>query len=124
LIKVKRVYDKPEPDDGIRVLVDRFWPRGVSKDKVDVWLRDLAPSDELRRWFNHDPSKWAEFKERYFRELSSNPKVKVLLELVKKSENVTLLYAAKSPYNNAEALREYITQVLKGERVTPDEESG
>jgi len=124
LIKVKRVYDKPEPDDGIRVLVDRFWQRGVSKDKVDVWLRDLAPSDELRRWFNHDPSKWAEFKERYFRELSSNPKVKVLLELIKKSENVTLLYAAKSPYNNAEALREYIMQVLKGERVTPDEESG
>ncbi|MCI4456260.1 MAG: DUF488 family protein [Sulfolobus sp.] len=116
MIKVKRVYDKPEPEDGIRVLVDRFWPRGVSKDKVDVWLRDLAPSDELRRWFNHDPSRWAEFKERYFRELSSNPKVKVLLELIKKSENVTLLYASKSPYNNAEALREYIMLVLKGER--------
>jgi len=124
MIKVKRVYDRPEPDDGIRVLVDRLWPRGVSKDRVDVWLRDLAPSDELRRWFNHDPSKWAEFKERYFRELSSNPKVKVLLELIKKSENVTLLYAAKSPYNNAEALREYIMLVLKGERVTPGEESG
>ena len=68
MIRVKRVYDPPSNDDGIRILVDRLWPRGLSKDaaKVDLWLKDIAPSDELRRWFKHDPLKWDEFKSRYF----------------------------------------------------------
>jgi len=71
VIKVKRVYEPPSEDDGVRVLVDRLWPRGLSREsaKVDLWLRDAAPSDELRRWFGHDPSKWNEFKRRYFEEL-------------------------------------------------------
>jgi len=71
VIKVKRVYEPPSEDDGVRVLVDRLWPRGLSREsaKVDLWLRDAAPSDELRRWFGHDPSKWDEFKARYFEEL-------------------------------------------------------
>ena len=71
MIKVKRVYEPPSEDDGVRVLVDRLWPRGLSREsaKVDLWLRDAAPSDELRRWFGHDPSKWDEFKRRYFEEL-------------------------------------------------------
>jgi len=68
MIRVKRVYDPPSNDGGIRILVDRLWPRGLSKDaaKVDLWLKDIAPSDELRRWFKHDPLKWDEFKSRYF----------------------------------------------------------
>ena len=71
MIKVKRVYEPPSEDDGVRVLVDRLWPRGLSREsaKVDLWLRDVAPSDELRRWFGHNPSKWDEFKRRYFEEL-------------------------------------------------------
>ena len=93
-------------------MVDRLWPRGVSKDKVDLWLRDVAPSDELRRWFNHDPNKWEEFKRRYFQELDGNPKVEELLELIRRGRDVTLLYAAKSPYNNAVALKEYLERRL------------
>lgn len=112
MIRVKRIYEPIDKDDGIRVLVDRLWPRGIGKDKVDLWLRDIAPSDELRRWFNHDPAKWEEFKRRYFEELSKNPKVKVLLQLIKEGNNVTLLYATKSPYNNAAALREYLEELL------------
>ena len=113
MIKVKRVYDPLEKDDGIRILVDRLWPRGVKKDQVDVWLKDIAPSDELRKWYNHDPNKWEEFKRRYFEELSRNPKVEILLQLIKKGNNVTLLYASKYPYNNALALKEYLEKVLK-----------
>jgi len=113
MIKVKRVYDPLEKDDGIRILVDRLWPRGVKKDQVDVWLKDIAPSDELRKWYNHDPNKWEEFKRKYFEELSRNPKVEILLQLIKKGNNVTLLYASKSPYNNAVALKEYLEKVLK-----------
>lgn len=112
MIKIKRVYDPVDPGDGVRVLVDRLWPRGVSKDKVDLWLRDVAPSDELRRWFNHDPNKWEEFKRRYFQELDGNPKVEELLELIRRGRDVTLLYAAKSLYNNAVALKEYLERRL------------
>jgi uncharacterized protein YeaO (DUF488 family) len=113
MIKVKRVYDPLEKDDGIRILVDRLWPRGIRGDQIDVWLKDVAPSDELRRWYNHEPDKWEEFKRRYFEELSRNPKVEILLQLIKKGNNVTLLYASKSPYNNAVALKEYLEKVLK-----------
>ncbi|MFP3347537.1 MAG: DUF488 family protein [Sulfolobaceae archaeon] len=113
MIKVKRVYDSLEKDDGIRILVDRLWPRGIRRDQVDVWLKDVAPSDELRRWYNYEPDKWEEFKRRYFEELSRNPKVEILLQLIKKGNNVTLLYASKSPYNNAVALKEYLEKVLK-----------
>lgn len=108
MIKVKRVYDPIEKDDGVRVLVDRLWPRGVRKSAIDIWLKDIAPSEELRKWFNHDPAKWEEFKRRYFEELSKNPKLESLMELLKKGINVTLLYASKSPYNNAVALKEYL----------------
>ena len=113
MIKVKRVYEPLEKDDGIRILVDRLWPRGIRRSQIDVWLKDVAPSDELRRWYNHEPDKWEEFKKRYFEELSRNPKVEILLQLIKKGNNVTLLYASKSPYNNAVALKEYLEKVLK-----------
>lgn len=113
MIKLKRVYEPVDKDDGIRVLVDRLWPRGVSKSKVDVWLKDVAPSEDLRRWFNHDPSKWEEFKRRYFDELDKNPKIEILLQLIRKNTNVTLVYASKSPYNNVVALKEYLEKLLK-----------
>nr|WP_291998883.1 DUF488 domain-containing protein [Caldivirga sp.] len=114
LIRVKRIYEPPLSSDGVRILVDRLWPRGISKDeaKVDLWLRDVAPSDELRRWFSHDPAKWEEFKSRYFNELRNNPKVKVIIEMLREGKTITLLYSSKSPYNNAVALREYLELLL------------
>ncbi|MEM3856471.1 MAG: DUF488 domain-containing protein [Saccharolobus sp.] len=113
MIKVKRVYEPIDKDDGIRVLVDRLWPRGISKDKIDIWLKDIAPSEDLRKWFNHDASKWEEFKRKYFEELDKNPKIEILLQLIRKGNNVTLVYASKSPYNNAVALKEYLDKLLK-----------
>jgi len=112
MIKVKRVYDPIEKDDRVRILVDRIWPRGIKKDKIDIWLKDIAPSNELRKWYNHDPNKWEEFKRRYFDELDKNSKINELLQLIGKNENITLLYASKSPYNNAIALKEYIEKKL------------
>ncbi|MCH4814700.1 MAG: DUF488 domain-containing protein [Saccharolobus sp.] len=112
MIKIKRVYDPIEKDDGIRILVDRLWPRGIGKNKVDLWLKDIAPSDELRRWYGHDASKWDEFKRKYFEELDANPKMSILLQLIRKGENITLLYASKSPYNNAIALKEYLEKKI------------
>ncbi|MQL54290.1 DUF488 domain-containing protein [Acidianus ambivalens] len=112
MIKIKRVYDPIEKDDGLRVLVDRLWPRGIGKNKVDLWLKDLAPSDELRKRYGHDASKWDEFKRKYFEELDANPKMSILLQLIRKGENITLLYASKSPYNNAIALKEYLEKKI------------
>ena len=109
-IKLKRVYETPSRDDGVRILVDRLWPRGLSKDlaKIDLWLRDVAPSNELRRWFNHEPEKWDEFRRRYFAELTDNPAAQSVLEEASRSK-VTLLFAAKDEErNNAVALREYL----------------
>lgn len=110
MIKIKRIYETPLDGDGFRVLVDRLWPRGVSKDKakIDLWLKDIAPSDQLRKWFAHDPAKWMEFKRRYFKELD---KKKDLIDQISKRDknNITLLYAAKDDkHNNAQALKEYI----------------
>lgn len=110
MIKIKRVYDEPDRDDGFRILVDRLWPRGLSKEKVkvDLWLKDVAPSDALRKWFGHDAEKWDEFKSRYFEELKGK---KELVDLIieKARGGVTLLYGAKEEkYNNAAALKEYI----------------
>jgi len=108
------VVTSPSKDDGVRVLVDRLWPRGLSREsaKVDLWLRDAAPSDELRRWFGHDPFKWDEFKRRYFEELRGNRAVDKPLEVLRSGKTVTLLYAARSPYNNAVALKEYLESLL------------
>ncbi len=109
MIKVRRVYDPPKRDDGCRVLVDRLWPRALSKDKarIQLWLRDIAPSDELRKWFAHDPRKWVAFQKKYQAELKGR---KGLLGTVQKLEKVhgtvTLLYAARdAQHNNAVALR-------------------
>ena len=115
-IKVKRVYKEPEGADGVRVLVDRLWPHGLSKDeaRVEIWLKDIAPSDELRKWFGHDPAKWGEFECRYFAELDKKTvPFGVLLEEIGKG-TVTLVYAARDEeHNNAVALKEYIETRLK-----------
>ena len=110
-IKLKRVYEPPGKNDGVRILVDRIWPRGVSKvsARIDLWLKDLAPSTELRKWFGHDPEKWIEFRERYFRELEKNPPMFAELEQQVGSKLVTLVFGASDEqYNNAVALKEYL----------------
>lgn len=110
-IKIKRAYDSPSDDDGYRILVDRLWPRGISKEKakVDFWPKELAPSTELRRRYGHDPEKWSEFKSRYFAELDGNPELaNELLEYVRKG-TVTFIYSSKEQrLNNAVALKEYV----------------
>lgn len=110
-VHVKRVYERPSRADGYRVLVDRVWPRGVSKDAaaVDRWLKAVAPSTGLRRWFDHDPAKWDEFRHRYFAELDHGPEgLDDLLERVR-SGTVTLVYSAKdTEHNQAVALREWL----------------
>jgi len=110
-ISVKRVYDEPTPEDGLRILVDRLWPRGLSKEgaRIDVWLRSIAPSNELRKWYQHDVQKWTEFRKRYFIELNASAEaVNELLGHVR-NRRATLLYSAKeTSHNNAVALKEYI----------------
>lgn len=108
-IEVKRVYEKPEPDEGTRVLVDRLWPRGLSKEKarVDVWLKEVAPSNELRKWFNHDPEKFAEFRRRYEDELKSGAGQEALARLrgLAKNGPITLVFAAHDgEHSNAAVL--------------------
>ena len=101
-IKIKRVYEPPDKDDGRRVLVDRLWPRGLTKEKagVDLWLRDIAPSTELRKWFSHDPSRWKEFGERYLGELKENNEQIWLLKQELDKGVVTLVYGAKDEEHN------------------------
>lgn len=110
-IRLKRVYETPSPDDGPRVLVERLWPRGMSKSKaqIDLWLREVAPSTELRRWFGHDPDKWPEFRRRYHEELRVGPeRLAPLLELLEEG-SVTLVFASREErFNNAVALKEYV----------------
>jgi uncharacterized protein YeaO (DUF488 family) len=110
-ISLKRVYDSPEPTDGYRILVERLWPRGLSKEKaqIDLWLKDAAPSTELRRWFNHQPPKWTEFKRRYFIELDRREtSLEPILERAP-TGHVTFVFASReSQFNNAVALKEYI----------------
>ena len=114
-INLKRVYETASKDDGVRILVDRLWPRGLSKEraKLDLWLREIAPSTELRRWFKHEPEKWDELKQRYFVELGENDgAVRTVLDEASRSK-VTLLFAAKDEArNNAVALREYLVQSM------------
>jgi uncharacterized protein YeaO (DUF488 family) len=113
MIRVKRVYDKPEKEDGFRILVDRLWPRGLTKKeaKIDAWLKEIAPSNELRKWFSHDPSKWEEFKQRYRKELSLKEElIKKIRDEEKKHGTVTLLYGtSERRYNNAYALLDYLS---------------
>lgn len=101
-MKIKRVYEKADKKDGIRILVDRLWPRGLTKEKasVDLWLKDIAPSTELRKWFDHDPGKWSEFRKRYHAELKKNKEQVSLLKEQMRKGKVTLVYAAKDEEHN------------------------
>ncbi|MFI0844650.1 DUF488 domain-containing protein [Mesorhizobium sp. IMUNJ 23232] len=112
MLKMKRVYEPPSSEDGFRILVDRLWPRGLAKADaaIDLWLKEVAPSAELRRWFGHDPEKWQEFRRRYRDELDGNTEaVEELRQAISGKEKVTLLYAARDDeHNNAVALRDYL----------------
>ncbi len=115
-VQIKRVYEPFSPQDGQRILVDRLWPRGISKERAGIvfWAKQLAPSTELRQWYKHDPAKWEEFKSRYFRELEANPsQLEELLEFVRKGP-VTFLYSStETRINNAAALKEYVEARLR-----------
>lgn len=115
MIQIKRIYDDPAKTDGQRILVDRLWPRGVSKKdaKLDEWVKDVAPSDDLRHWFNHEPDKWKEFVKRYNKELSKNSATSELIDLIKKPGTSTLLFSAhEARYNNAVALKAWLEKHL------------
>jgi uncharacterized protein YeaO (DUF488 family) len=112
MIRLKRVYDPPAEEDGSRVLVERLWPRGISKEhaRIDLWLKDAGASPELRTWFGHDPGKWEEFRRRYFAEMRERKEVvKTLRELIRKKGTVTFVFAAHDrEHNNAVALRDFL----------------
>ncbi|HLT47955.1 MAG TPA: DUF488 family protein [Rubricoccaceae bacterium] len=112
MIRIKRAYDPPAPEDGVRVLVDRLWPRGLRKAeaRIDWWARELAPSTELRTWFGHDPAKYEAFVRRYRDELAGSEALDRLRALADAGETVTLVYAARDEaHNNAQALRALLT---------------
>jgi uncharacterized protein YeaO (DUF488 family) len=115
LIKIKRIYEKPEKEDGVRILVDRLRPRGLSKEKakIDFWFKEIAPSDGLRKWFAHDTKKWPEFQIRYKRELGAKKAfLKRIKALEKENKTITLLFSAKdSLHNNAVVLRKYLSNM-------------
>ena len=116
MLKIKRIYDSPEKDDGFRVLVDRLWPRGVSKEKahLDLWLKEIAPTDALRKWFGHDPKRWTEFAAKYRKELGGKKELTAQIKkLARDHDNVTLLYAAHDASHNQAVV---LQQVLKGAR--------
>lgn len=111
MINIKRAYEKAAKEDGWRILVDRLWPRGLSQEKakVDLWLKDVAPSDSLRKWFHHDPKKWTEFQIKYRQELAENERCINIIRESEKRGPVTLLYAASDQeHNNAVVLKEHI----------------
>lgn len=110
-LAIKRVYEPVSPKDGYRILVDRLWPRGLSKDRaaVDLWLKDIAPSTELRRWFGHDPGKWSEFRRKYSAELATHAEDVAQIRKLAKRRRVTLVYGARdTEYNDAVVLLGYL----------------
>ncbi|PYL44598.1 MAG: hypothetical protein DMF42_00365 [Verrucomicrobia bacterium] len=114
-VRVKRVYDQPAKADGYRVLVDRLWPRGLKKSeaRIDEWLREIAPSTALRKWFKHDPDKWKEFKKKYSAELDDHREQVEKLVREARKRTITLLFSARdTEHNNAVALKEYIEQLM------------
>lgn len=112
MITIKRIYDQPETKDGFRILVDRLWPRGMTKEKakIDLWLKEIAPSNELRKWFSHDPEKWDDFVKKYKKELKDKQELLNTIKQLEKNEGaITLLYAAKDEkHNEAVVLKEII----------------
>jgi uncharacterized protein YeaO (DUF488 family) len=120
-IRLMRAYDDPSPDDGYRVLVDRVWPRGRTREalRLHEWTRDLGPSDELRKWFGHDPARWQEFQERYHAELAAPDKARMLDALAAKARQgpVTLVYGARDrEHNQAQVIADELTRRLRADR--------
>ncbi len=118
MVKVKRAYEEPSPADGRRILVDRLWPRGIKKTEAELtaWLKDLAPSDDLRRWFDHNPERWEEFHRRYVQELAAPEKTPLLQDLVTQARQgtVTLIYAARDrDHNNAVVMKTFLEERLQ-----------
>jgi uncharacterized protein YeaO (DUF488 family) len=110
-IKIKRVYEEPDKDDGLRILVDRLWPRGVTKEKasVDMWLKEIAPSTELRKWFGHDPGRWERFRERYETEIRHQDELIKMLRRKAIGGTITLIYAARDEkHNEALVLKQFL----------------
>ncbi len=111
MIKLKRVYENPAQEDGLRILVERLWPRGLAKEHaaIDMWLKDIAPSPELRKWFAHDPDKWKDFCERYRKELNQKQDLITILKEKNREGTVTFVYAAKDEkHNSALALKMFL----------------
>lgn len=122
MIFLKRAYDEPDTADGPRFLVDRLWPRGVKKEalEMDAWLKDLAPSTELRKWFQHDPEKWAEFQQRYRAELDARPETWSTLLAAAQQSDITLVYGARdTEHNDAVVLRDYLVDKLAHDQTGP-----
>jgi uncharacterized protein YeaO (DUF488 family) len=118
-VRIRRAYEEPQPDDGHRVLVDRIWPRGVARDvlALDEWCRDCAPSNELRRWFGHDPQRWEEFRRRYREELAAHADDVERLRQLAREGQLTLVYGARDvEHNQAVVLQEVIEEGLRGAR--------
>ena len=112
-LRLKRAYESPAPDDGMRILVDRLWPRGLRKDeaKLDEWMKDIAPSTELRRWFGHDPERWPEFQQRYRAELARHEEQLDNLRNLAREQTVTLVYGARDEeHNDAVVLRDVLLE--------------
>ena len=117
ILHIKRVYDDPESADGYRILIDRLWPRGIKRSAIffDEWMKDLAPSTGLRKWFNHEPEKWPAFVWRYQQELHDNKAVAGLLKKIKTHQKVTLLYSARDEkHNHAMVIRGFIEEMING----------
>lgn len=113
-INIKRVYENPSPGDGYRILIDRLWPRGVSKEmaRIDLWEKNIAPTSSLRRWFSHDPLLWMDFRIKYLSELKKNKFIPQIVELIKVKQIVTLVYAAKdSEHTHAIILKSYLEKL-------------
>ncbi|WP_321425063.1 DUF488 domain-containing protein [uncultured Bacteroides sp.] len=115
IMKIKRVYLKPNKEDGIRILVDRLWPRGLTKEKasIDLWLKNIAPTTELRKWFDHDPTKWNEFRKKYYLELENNKEQGLLLKEQIEKGPITLVYGAKDEeHNEALVIKDFFSKFL------------
>ena len=115
-LKTKRIYEEPRTGDGFRILVDRLWPRGLSKDRarIDEWYKDIAPSDALRKWFGHNPARWTDFRRRYFKELHDKEDDIETIMTKRPGKTVTLLYGAKDEeHNNAVVLKEFIERKIR-----------
>ncbi len=119
MIRIKRAYEAPEPGDGTRILIDHLWPRGVKRENLSIkeWDKEVAPSNELRTWFGHDPAKWEEFRRRYFAELDKKPEAWQPIQEAARSSTVTLVYGTKETrYNNAVALKAYLEKHNGGDK--------